>query len=237
MSSGQQKDDSRQQPGSGKEHFAKKPFVKGQGAVGQEEGAKRGRAHIPSTVMTVEYIDDSEGMDAALRALEERMGKLETLLSSLQETYREMVSAINQQTKEIQEFVVSVSRRVDRLYRTVSGVSPGPEPKEPVEPQTPSPDVEEGLPQQFADDADHQEAWRIAKVLASDLEAYYPEKVREGALYGNFLELLDEQIEGARKTYEQRAPERVIQEYDHFSQAIEALLARKKRELETDASS
>jgi len=238
MSSGAKKNDSGQGSGAGKEHFVKKVFAGGEGASSREgaEARKKGRAHIPSTVMTVEYIDDSEGMDAALKALEGRIGKLEQVLSSLREAHGEMASAINQQIKEIQEFVVSITRRMDRLYKTIMDVAPEPEQPPPSPVEAPVEETEQGLPAQFADDADHQQAWRTARVLAADLDAYYPDRVREGVLYGNFHELLGEQIERARKTYEQRVPERVVREFDHFARAIEALIARKRQELEQELS-
>ena len=97
--------------------------------------------------------------------------------------------------------------------------------------------AEYGLPESFASDKDHQEAWRTGRILTAELEAYYPEETREGALSGNLHELLDEEIKEARSSYEQTVPERVLQEHDYFSAAIDALIARKKRESAEDSSS
>jgi hypothetical protein len=178
---------------------------------------------VPMTEMTVEYVDASDGMDAALSGLEERVNSLEKLLASLDETRGEMVSAFNRQTKEIQRFVDSIARRVGRIYKEVEEVRA---PVLAAAPQT----AEYGLPERFASDKDHQEAWRTGRILTAELEAYYPDETREGALSGNLQELLTNEIEEARRVYEQSVPERVLQEHDYFSAAIDALMARKKRE-------
>jgi len=233
------KKESRQNGGAQKKHFVTKALSKAgnPASEGQTEQKKKGKAYIPSTLMTVEYIDDSEGMDAALSSLEERVAKLEGLLSSLQDSNSELVTAINRQAKEIQEFAASVGRRMDRIYRKVipaaATTEPGSEPEVTSEPVT----TEVTLPPEFAEDSDHQKAWRIARVLVADLEAYYPDKVREGVLYESLDEVLKQQIEEARKTYEQRAPQKVLEEFDHFSAALQAMTARKKQEVEQDLSS
>ena len=41
-------------------------------------------AQVPSTVLTVEYVDGSEGMDAALKAIEQRLARLEQLIKFTQ---------------------------------------------------------------------------------------------------------------------------------------------------------
>ena len=73
--------------------------------------------------------------------------------------------------------------------------------------------------------------------MASDLEAYHCDSVREGVLYGNLLELLKDSIAEARRTYEQRVPARVAEGFDYLTLALEELTARKKKEMADEAAS
>jgi DNA-binding protein H-NS len=216
--------------------------------VQRQKPPDQGVAHIPATVLTVEYVDDSDGMDAALRTMSERLQKLEGQVNALHETQTQLIAAVNQQAKSIGKYVESVGRRIDRLYRrmagsdTASGRQAGPAP---VEEDTP-PEEDEGTEQpatltgtagvsaDVADDPDHQNAWRIARVLAADLEAYHEAAVKEGVLYGTFYKLLKEPIEKARQTYVQRVPEAIVANYDYFSRALDELIARKRMELEQE---
>jgi hypothetical protein len=185
-------------------------------------------AHVPSTVLTVEYVDGSEGMDASLKVIEQRLARLEKLITEVHETSSQLVTAVNQQAKDVGALIESLNRRVDRVFRAVStGVVK-------ATPGAPAPEVPEeqfDIPAQFAGDQEHQEAWRVAQVMASDLEAYYGDKVAEGVLYQNFFELLEGPINEARRTYEERVSEKVRGEFDYFTLALKKLVARKSREL------
>jgi len=87
------------------------------------------------------------------------------------------------------------------------------------------------VPQQYAADQDHQKAWQLAQVVAADLEAYYEDQVREGALQDDFFQVLKDPINEARKSYEQGVGKRVLQEFDYFTLALKRLVARKRRQL------
>jgi hypothetical protein len=203
-----------------------------------------GVAHIPSTVLTVEYLDESEGMDAALREMQERLRRVEEIVGNMQETQGQLIAAVNQQAKDIGRFVESIGRRIDKLYRRVTGgeiTSTGRKETEfPGESAVAFPvDVDAsamGLPQDVAEDRDHQNAWRIARVLAADLEAYHEDAVKEGVLYGTFYKLLRDPIEKARATYEQRATPDIVRNYDYFSKALDELIVRKRMELEQEGA-
>jgi len=206
-----------------------------------------GVAHIPATVLTVEYLDESEGMDAALRDVQERMQRLEELLGNMQETQAQLIAAVNQQAKDIGRFVESVSRRIDKLYRRVtggeisqSGLSGAAGADYPGEATVAfaadSNSTMSGLSPDVADDPDHQNAWRIARVLAADLEAYHEDAVKEGVLYGTFYKLLRDPIEKARATYEQRVTPEIVENYDYFSKALDELIVRKRMELEQEGA-
>ncbi len=197
-----------------------------------------GTAHVPATVLTVEYLDDSEGMDAALRTMEERLRRMEDTVSTMQQTQSQLIAAINQQARDIGRVVESIGRRIDRLYRSVTGreaatdtqarsatmVQSGGAPEPGAKPMAP----------EVPDDPEHQSAWRVARVLAADLEAYHEEAVKEGVLYGTFYKLLREPIEKARETYEERVPQEIVDNYDYFSRALDELIARKRLEVDQE---
>ncbi len=205
-----------------------------------------GVAHIPSTVLTVEYLDESEGMDAALRDVQERMRRVEEIAANMQETQSQLIAAVNQQAKDIGRFVESIGRRIDRLYRRLTGgeisnagpkaatVNVAGESSVGVAGETEGPVG--GLAPDVAEDRDHQNAWRIARVLAADLEAYHEDAVKEGVLYGTFYKLLRDPIEKARATYEQRVTPEIVQNYDYFARAIDELIVRKRMELEQEGA-
>jgi len=180
-------------------------------------------------------------MDAALRSVEARMARLEEQLAAMQQTQSQLISAVNQQAKDIGRFVESISRRVDKLYRRITGgeISQHGASEPPAQESSGSFDpssTSTALAPEHASDPEHQNAWRIARVLALDLEAYHEDAVREGVLYGTFYKLLREPIEKARATYEQRVPAEIVENYDYFSKAIDELIARKRMELEQEGA-
>jgi hypothetical protein len=228
--------------------FVKKLFAKKDEADQQADRtapSDQGVAQVPSTLLTVEYVDDSEGMDAALKDFGERLRRIQEQMAALQETQVRLVSAVNQQAKDIGRIVESLGRRIDRLYKRVSGGEAGAAKREepPSEEEraemaqeapAPGPSGSPALSPEVADKPDHQNAWRIARVLAADLEAYHEEAVREGVLYGTFFSVLREPIESARKAYEQRVSPEIVESYDYFSKALDELIARKRVELDEE---
>ena len=246
---------------AGSPTLVKKLFNKKGEGEGPREAAPptEGVAHIPSTVLTVEYLDESEGMDSALREMQERMRRVEEMVGNMQETQSQMISAVNQQAKDIGRFVESIGRRIDKLYRRASGGEISNSGRKPAMPAGTAPgaapgmvadaagdatvpfaadadSTSSGLTPDVADDRDHQNAWRIARVLAADLEAYHGEAVKEGVLYGTFYKLLGVPIEKARATYEQRVTPQIVENYDYFSKALDELIVRKRIELEQEGA-
>ena len=86
------------------------------------EGVARGSAStpVPAREAPVEYIDATAGMDAALKALQERVRNLERLLGRFEEMHAEKVTAVNQQGREMQKFVQSISRRVSNIRKAIA---------------------------------------------------------------------------------------------------------------------
>lgn len=212
---------------------------------------EQGVAHIPATVLTVEYVDDSEGMEAAIREIDERLSKLDERIDNIQERQAALVAALNQQAKDIGRYLESLGRRVDQTYRLLMGsdgaqatVAVNNDVREDLarvskavgqkqQEAEPEPQEEQEVPE---GDENHEKAWRVARVLAADLEAYHEDAVKEGVLYGTFFKLLHEPIEKARMTYEQRVPREIVDNYDYFSKALDELIARKRMELESGQS-
>jgi hypothetical protein len=230
--------------------FVKKLLAKKDEPVQQEKRPghpDQGVAQIPSTLLTVEYVDDSEGMDAALKEMSERLHKVEAQAEAIQETQVRLVAVINQQAKDIGRIVESLGRRIDRLYKRVSvGEAPPHRQEErPAEEERVAAAAEpaatlsmgsSALSPEVAADPEHQNAWRVARVLAADLEAYHEEAVREGVLYGTFYSVLREPVEAARKAYEQRVSAQIVEGYDYFAKALDELIARKRVELEEEGA-
>ncbi len=233
-----------QEPAGG--GLMKKLFAR-KGEDGDQEAAPRETsAQIPSTVLTVEYIDESEGMDASLREMQRRVQRMEEMLGNMQETQSQLIAAINQQAKDIGRFVESIGRRVDKLYRRMTGgevshhgalmeTQAGGTDKPPTELRIDE-DAATTLGPEVADDPRHQNAWRIARVLAADLEAYHEDAVQEGVLYGTFYKLLRDPLERARSTYEERVDDEIVENYDYFSKAVDELIARKRVELDQEGA-
>lgn len=216
--------------------------LKGLFRRGGQEGADRDKeakvAQIPSTVLTVEYVDDSEGMDAALKEIQQSLKELEETTEQVQQYASRLARAVDQQNRSTNEAIESLRRRLDRLYRKMGS---GAAQKEDVHPPPP-PEGEElaeegfGVPEEFSSDQSHQRAWQVAQVMASDLDAYHEEEVKEAVMYGNLEEILEEPIAEARETFEERTPENVRDEVDYFDMALNQLLAQKKREMEEEPS-
>jgi hypothetical protein len=229
----------------------------------QPQAPQQGIAHVPATVLTVEYVNDNDAMNTALKALEQRMQKLEVRINDLQDKQARVIGAVNQQAKDMGHYLESVGRRIDLIFKRVMNanlgsnhgdqsvatveieeasqetvmidmdlkpIDPAPEPEPAPAPEPANASIT--LSPTVADDEEHRNAWRIARVLTADLEAYHEDTVREGVIYGTFYKLLRDPIDKARETYEQRVSDEIVENFDYFSKAIDELIARKRMELE-----
>ena len=90
----------------------------------QPQAPQQGIAHVPATVLTVEYVDDNDAMDTALKALEQRMQKLEARINDLQDKQARVIGAVNQQAKDVGHYLESVGRRIDQIFKRVMNARP-----------------------------------------------------------------------------------------------------------------
>ena len=201
----------------------------------QAGSSKKGSARALAQEMHVEYANVGKAMEAALKALGARTNTIEKQLTVLEEAQGKMVSAVDQQAKHVQELVTSVSGRLETVFETVAEMlTQGKKAEAPGAEAAVS--FEDGIPERFAEDKEHQEAWRTARILAAELGAYYSEEVTKGIVDGNLYELLGDRLRKARETYQQGVSEKVVQECDYFSAAIKALVARKQQGLQEQDS-
>ena len=86
----------------------------------------------------------------------------------------------------------------------------------------------------LADDPEHKNAARVARVMMSDLYLYNRDAVEAGIREGDFFERNEEAITDMRTTYESRVPEHVRARKDHLADAISAFLAKKRKQMGLD---
>lgn len=213
--------------------------LKGLFQRGEKGKAESNGAQVPSTVLTVEYVDDTEGIETYLKDIVRALESLQDQTDQVQQYVSRLARAMNQQKQRNEKAMKALRRRLDRLYTQLEN-QPGPAApaEESEEPPPPPEDMEEpeeyGVPEEYTNDDAHHRAWQVAEVMASDLEVYHEEELEEGVMYGNLEEILEEPIAEARETYSDRTPERVREEVDYFDMALNKLVARKKREMDQE---
>ncbi len=75
------------------------------------------------------------------------------------------------------------------------------------------------------DEAVHEEARRLARLLVSEIKLYNEEQVQEGRKSRDVYERLKEDIDRSRQMYEERVDPRVIGSTDYFYQELVRILA------------
>jgi hypothetical protein len=86
----------------------------------------------------------------------------------------------------------------------------------------------------FADDPEHQNAARVARVMVSDLLLYQKDDIDEGLRQDDFFERNKEALGDMRETYDQRVPEAIRAQKDHLKEAIENFIVKRKKKLGLD---
>ncbi|HXO21303.1 MAG TPA: hypothetical protein VOA87_15425, partial [Thermoanaerobaculia bacterium] len=75
------------------------------------------------------------------------------------------------------------------------------------------------------DEALHEEARRLARLLVSEIKLYNEEQVEEGRRNRDIYERLKEDIDRSRQMYEERVEQRVLRSTDYFYQELVRILA------------
>jgi len=78
---------------------------------------------------------------------------------------------------------------------------------------------------------EEEKAKRLARIIVSDIALYNADSIKEGLEKGNFYELLKRDIEESYKLFKERVPAPVREAHDYLKDALEQLVANKKKEL------
>ena len=81
------------------------------------------------------------------------------------------------------------------------------------------------VPVSPGDDALHEEARRLARLLVSEIKLYNEEQVEEGRRKRDLYERLREDIDRSRQMYEERVDQRILRSTDYFYQELVRILA------------
>ena len=76
-----------------------------------------------------------------------------------------------------------------------------------------------------SDEALHEEARRLARLLVSEIKLYHEEQVEEGRRKRDVYERLKEDIDRSRQMYEERVEPRILKTTDYFYQELVRILA------------
>lgn len=82
-----------------------------------------------------------------------------------------------------------------------------------------------------AEERDHDDARRLARLILSDIIIYHPQKVEEGIRNDTFFDVLRTEIEEGRQYYESRVPLRVRRDSEIFTETFKQFVAMKREEL------
>jgi hypothetical protein len=75
------------------------------------------------------------------------------------------------------------------------------------------------------EEALHDEARRLARLLVSEIRLYNEEQLEEGRRNRDIYERLKEDIDRAREAYEERTDPRIVKTTDYFYQELVRILA------------
>jgi hypothetical protein len=77
----------------------------------------------------------------------------------------------------------------------------------------------------FPDEDKHDEARRLARLLASEIKLYNEERVEEGRRNRDIYERLKDEIDSSRRMYEERVDPQILKSTDYFYQELVRILA------------
>jgi hypothetical protein len=77
----------------------------------------------------------------------------------------------------------------------------------------------------YPDEAKHEVARRLARLLVSEIKLYNEEQVEEGRRNRDIYERLREDIDRSRQMYEERVDPQILKTTDYFYQELVRILA------------
>jgi hypothetical protein len=77
----------------------------------------------------------------------------------------------------------------------------------------------------FPEDAKHEEARRLARLLVSEIKLYNQERVEEGRRNQDIYERLKDEIDASLRMYRERIDPQVEKSSDYFYQELVRILA------------
>ena len=102
----------------------------------------------------------------------------------------------------------------------------------PVKPAKPADSgVREPPPLDAEDQARHEKAKRIARVIVNDIRNYNPDNLAEGIRIGSIMKTLGKEIERGRLLYIKRVPADIAKETNYYRDALVKILADGQPEL------
>ena len=81
------------------------------------------------------------------------------------------------------------------------------------------------MPTSHPDEALHEEARRLARLLVSEIKLYNEEQVEEEHRNRDLYERLKEDIDRSRQVYDERVEPRILRSTDYFYQELVRILA------------
>lgn len=78
-----------------------------------------------------------------------------------------------------------------------------------------------------AETKEEKDALRLAKIIVSDIVIYNEDKVEKGIQFGNFHEILEDEIKEGELLYESRVSKEILEEKNYLKEAIEDFIHKK----------
>lgn len=98
---------------------------------------------------------------------------------------------------------------------------------------SPAPDLNktQAMPRTVGNQAAHDAAKRLARIIISDIALYNQRAIEDGIRNGTVYELLRDEIEEGKKLYESRVPAEISSSTDYYREAIDEFIRKRKIDL------
>ncbi|HTN44022.1 MAG TPA: response regulator [Nitrospiria bacterium] len=118
----------------------------------------------------------------------------------------------------------SIEQVLDDMLEEGRKAVPGP---------SPAPDLNktQAMPRTVGNQAAHDAAKRLARIIISDIALYNQRAIEDGIRNGTVYELLRDEIEEGKKLYESRVPAEISSSTDYYREAIDEFIRKRKIDL------